>query len=125
MGQSLSQDVAIVTGAGRGIGRGIALSLAAEGAAVGVFARTEEEITATAALISDAGGRAMAVPLDVRDAAAVRAAVSETTSRFGPVTVLINNAGTPGPAGLDWEVDPEAWFECIEVIMRRASFPRL
>ena len=120
MGQSLSQDVAIVTGAGRGIGRGIALSLAAEGAAVGVFARTEDEITATAALISDAGGRAMAVPLDVRDAAAVRAAVSETTSRFGPVTVLINNAGTPGPAGLDWEVDPEAWFECIEVIMRGA-----
>jgi len=88
MGQSLSQDVAIVTGAGRGIGRGIALSLAAEGAAVGVLARTEEEITATAALISDAGGRAMAVPLDVRDAAAVRAAVSETTSRFGPVKCL-------------------------------------
>ena len=120
MGQSLSHDVAIVTGAGRGIGRAIALSLAAEGAAVGVFARTEEEITATAALISDAGGRAIALQLDVRDAAAVRAAAEETASRLGRVTLLVNNAGTPGPAGLDWEVDPEAWFECIEVIVRGA-----
>jgi len=59
MGQTLSQDVAIVTGAGRGIGRAIAVSLAAEGAAVGVLARTEAEIAATAALISDAGGRAV------------------------------------------------------------------
>lgn len=120
MGRSLSHDVAIVTGAGRGIGRAIALSLAAEGAAVGVFARTEEEIAATAALISDRGGRAIALQLDVRDAAGVRAAVSETASRLGRVTLLVNNAGTPGPASLDWEVDPEAWFECIEVIVRGA-----
>jgi NAD(P)-dependent dehydrogenase (short-subunit alcohol dehydrogenase family) len=120
MGQDLSHDVAIVTGAGRGIGRAIALSLAAEGAAVGVFARTEPEIAKTAALISDAGGRAIALPLDVRDAAGVRVAVEETARRLGPVTVLVNNAGTPGPAGLDWEVDAEAWFECIEVIVRGA-----
>ena len=120
MGRSLSHDVAIVTGAGRGIGRAIALSLAAEGAAVGVFARTEEEIAATAALISDRGGRAIALQLDVRDAAGVRAAVSETASRLGRVTLLVNNAGTPGPAGLDWEVDSEGWFECIEVIVRGA-----
>jgi NAD(P)-dependent dehydrogenase (short-subunit alcohol dehydrogenase family) len=120
MGQNLTHDVAIVTGAGRGIGRAIALSLAADGAAVGVFARTEQEIAETTALISDAGGRAIAFPLDVRDVAAVRAAVTETARRLGPVTVLVNNAGTPGPAGLDWEVDAEAWFECIEVIVRGA-----
>jgi NAD(P)-dependent dehydrogenase (short-subunit alcohol dehydrogenase family) len=120
VGQSLRHDVAIVTGAGRGIGRAIALSLAAEGAAISVIARTEEEIAATAALISDAGGRAVALQLDVRNAAAVRAAVSATASRLGPVTLLVNNAGTPGPAGLDWEVDPEGWFECIEVIIRGA-----
>ena len=120
MGQNLIHDVAIVTGAGRGIGRAIALSLAADGAAVGVLARTEQEIAETTALISNAGGRAIAFPLDVRDVAAVRAAVAETARRLGPLTILVNNAGTPGPAGLDWEVDAEAWFECIEVIVRGA-----
>ncbi len=43
---------------------------------------------------------------------------SPTLHRLGPVTVLVNNAGTPGPAGLDWEVDRDPWFECIDVIVR-------
>jgi NAD(P)-dependent dehydrogenase (short-subunit alcohol dehydrogenase family) len=120
MAQTLRQDVAIVTGAGRGIGRAIALALAAEGASVGVFARTQQEIDETAALISNAGSRAIAIPLDVRDAAGIRAAVEETARQLGPVTILVNNAGTPGPAGLDWEVDADAWFECIDVIVRGA-----
>ena len=59
MDRELSHDVALVTGAGRGIGRAIALSLAAEGAAIAVCARTEHEIAETVALISDAGGRAI------------------------------------------------------------------
>ena len=120
MGQSLSNDVAIVTGAGRGIGRGIGLALAAEGAAVAACARTKSEINETASLISDAGGTAIAFQLDVKDAGAVRAAVDEITGRLGRPTILVNNAGTPGPAGLDWEVDAHAWFECIDVIVRGA-----
>jgi NAD(P)-dependent dehydrogenase (short-subunit alcohol dehydrogenase family) len=121
MMESLSREVAVVTGAGRGIGRAIALTLAAEGAAIGAFARTEDEVAATAALINAAGGRAIALPLDVRDHAAVRAGVAETARRLGRVTLLINNAGTPGPVGHDWEVDPESWFECIDVIVRGAQ----
>jgi NAD(P)-dependent dehydrogenase (short-subunit alcohol dehydrogenase family) len=120
VGQSLDGHVAVVTGAGRGIGRAIARTLAAEGASVAVCARSEDEIAATAALISDAGGRAIALQLDVRDDLAVRAVVSETERRLGPLTLVVNNAGTPGPAGLDWEVDSKAWFECIDVIVRGA-----
>ena len=120
MGQSLGRDIAIVTGARRGIGRAIALSLAAEGAAVGVFARTAVEIAETAAMISSAGGHALALPVDVTVPAAVGAAVSETASKLGPVTLLVNDAGTPGPAGLDWQVEPDEWFECVEVIVRGA-----
>jgi NAD(P)-dependent dehydrogenase (short-subunit alcohol dehydrogenase family) len=96
------------------------LSLAAGGAAVAVCARTELEIVETAALISKNGGRAVALKLDVKDVDNVRAAVEAAASQLGPVTLLVNNAGTPGPAGLNWEVDAEAWFECLDVIVRGA-----
>jgi NAD(P)-dependent dehydrogenase (short-subunit alcohol dehydrogenase family) len=46
--------------------------------------------------------------------------VADTARQFGPVSLLINNAGTPGPVGSDWEVDAAAWWECIEVIVRGA-----
>lgn len=120
MQKNLTNDVAIVTGGGRGIGRAIALALAAEGAAVAVCARTEGEIAETASMIADAGGRAISLQLNVKDASEVRAAVTQAAQRLGPITLLINNAGTPGPAGLDWEVDADKWFECIDVIVRGA-----
>jgi len=56
----------------------------------------------------------------VKDVDNVCAAVEAAASQLGPVTLLVNKACTPGPAGPDWEVDAEAWFECLEVIVRGA-----
>jgi NAD(P)-dependent dehydrogenase (short-subunit alcohol dehydrogenase family) len=120
MAGTLANSVAVVTGAGRGIGRAIAMGLAREGAAVGLFARSTEQLEQTARAIMDAGGRALTVTVDVKNGSAVRAGVSEVTAKLGPVSLLINNAGTPGPKGPDWEVDADDWFECIDVSVRGA-----
>jgi NAD(P)-dependent dehydrogenase (short-subunit alcohol dehydrogenase family) len=110
-------QVAIVTGGGRGIGRAIAQAFAAAGASVTVTARSEDQLAETVALIDAAGGRALAVPADVTDQAAVERVVKKTEARFGPVDVLVNNAGTAmiGPL---WEADPQAWWRTVETNLR-------
>jgi citronellol/citronellal dehydrogenase len=92
--------VAIVTGASRGIGKALAIRLAREGAAVTVASKSEQSteklpgsIHETAAEIVAAGGRAMAVPTDVRDEEAIRNMVERTVAEFGRVDILVNNAG--------------------------------
>ena len=95
----LSGQVALVTGAGRGIGQAIAEALAAAGAAVSLVARTPPEIEEVARGIAGRGGQAFAIPANVADQDAVARAVDESTDRFGPLTLLVNNAGTPGPIG--------------------------
>jgi 3-oxoacyl-[acyl-carrier protein] reductase len=87
-----SDRVAIVTGASRGIGREVAISLARAGAAV-VAAARGDHARETASEISEGGGRALAVPLDVTDQVSVQAMVDVTLERFGRVDVLVNNAG--------------------------------
>ena len=89
----LSNDVAIVTGAGRGIGEGIATTLAQAGAAVVCAARRGDEIERVAREIRDAGGRAIAVPTDVTDDDAVRSLVDRAIDEFGSLDILVNNAG--------------------------------
>jgi NAD(P)-dependent dehydrogenase (short-subunit alcohol dehydrogenase family) len=86
-------QTAIVTGAGRGMGRAIALALAALGANV-VVAEVDQAVGAEAVSeIEKAGGRAMAVTVDVSSVADVRHLFKETVNRFGDVDILINNAG--------------------------------
>jgi NAD(P)-dependent dehydrogenase (short-subunit alcohol dehydrogenase family) len=85
--------VALVTGGGRGIGRAIALGLARVGLAVAVGARTRGEIDAVAAEIRGAGGVAVAVGLDVTDAASVTAGLASVEAELGAIDVLVNNAG--------------------------------
>jgi len=89
----LSDQVAIVTGAGRGIGRAIARAVADAGARVAVAARTETEIQAVADEIARAGGQALAVPTDLADEASLRALFAAAADRWGRLDVLVNNAG--------------------------------
>jgi 3-oxoacyl-[acyl-carrier protein] reductase len=112
----LGGQVAFVTGAGQSAGRGIALALArhnAGGVAVNDYYADRAE--AVVAQIKALGVPAIAVPADVGDLAAVRAAVAKATDALGPVTLLVNNAGNAGPThqiGREpafWEVDPADW----------------
>ena len=83
----------LVTGASRGIGRSIALRFAEEGARLALAARTENELIQTASLVEQAGARAVAIPTDIRNRAAVEACVARAEAELGPVDVLVNNAG--------------------------------
>jgi NADP-dependent 3-hydroxy acid dehydrogenase YdfG len=106
---ALAGKVAIVTGASRGIGRAIARAFVAEGAAVALAARTREELASLAAEIRSAGGRALAIPTDVAQDAAVEALVEQTAGELGRVDVLVTAAGTAafGPVvaakSSDWD----------------------
>ena len=92
--QHLSDKVAIVTGASRGIGRAIALALAAEGAKVVVnYARSDAAANEVVKVITDQGGEAIAVQADVSDAEQVQNLIKETRSQYGQIDVLVNNAG--------------------------------
>jgi 3-oxoacyl-[acyl-carrier protein] reductase len=88
----LSNRVALVTGASRGIGRAIALRLSAQGAVVVAAARAGNAAT-TADEIRVAGGKAEAIALDVTDAAASESAVKSISERHGRIDILVNNAG--------------------------------
>lgn len=89
----LENQIAVVTGAGRGIGRGIALKFAAEGADVVCVSRTQENSDKVAAEIRALGRQAWAHAVDVADAAAVSAATEKILAGCGRVDILVNNAG--------------------------------
>jgi NAD(P)-dependent dehydrogenase (short-subunit alcohol dehydrogenase family) len=118
--QSIQGKVAIVTGAGRGLGAQIAKDLAAAGASVGLVARTESQLAEVAAQINKKGARALVLPLNVTDRAAIERAVEETSKTLGPVSILVNNAGVNGPFGPIGTVDPDTWWNTQDIHVRGA-----
>lgn len=111
----LEGKTAVVTGSSRGIGRAIAVEMAAEGARVAVCFNTREDAAAEVVEeITSKGGEAVAVRFPVTDREAVRGALDEITSRFGPVDVLVNNAGINKPNDFD-RISDDDWGEVMDV----------
>ena len=111
----LDGQVALVTGASRGLGRAFARILAAAGVTVAVAARSAAGVRTTAEEIRAQGCRAAAYELDVTDGAAVAQVVAAVTRDLGPIDLLVNNAGIMAPMGPDWLVDRDAWWRTFEV----------
>lgn len=88
-----SERVVFITGASSGIGRALAIELGRRGAALGLLARRGDVLREIVSEVEAAGGKALALPADVRDAGAVKDAAAELRRTFGPVDVLIANAG--------------------------------
>ncbi len=97
-------DVVVITGATSGVGRAVARRFAADGASIALLARDRPGLEATRKEVEAAGGRALAFPVDVAEAAAVEAAARSTEEALGPIDIWVNNAMTT----------VFSWFEDIE-----------
>ena len=103
----LDGRVAIVTGGGGGLGGGICAALAVAGATVAVVGRTREKLERVAESVTDGGGRALAVEVDIADEASVAAMTERVVDAFGGIDILVNNAATNPYMGPTLDIDPE------------------
>jgi 3-oxoacyl-[acyl-carrier protein] reductase len=111
-------QVAIVTGAGRGIGAAIARSLARLGATAVLCGRTRTALESTAQTVSQAGGKAEALVCDVSSLQSVEAAAKHLETSFGRLDILVNNAAIRGLDGPLHQLPPDSWDQVLNTNLR-------
>ena len=131
----MTGKVAVVTGAASGMGRAHCVRLAEEGADIIALDRESldggDELACTADQVVAAGGRCVTAAADVRDAAAMAAAVASGVARLGHLDVVVANAGVYTDAAPHWEMSDEAWRKTIDINLTgvwntcRATVPHL
>jgi NAD(P)-dependent dehydrogenase (short-subunit alcohol dehydrogenase family) len=111
---SLEGRVALVTGAGTGLGAQFVRALAAAGAKVVCAARRLDRVKESAKAVTDVGGEALAVALDVTNINSISLALDEIEQKFGSVDILVNNAGASDPTSLT-EMTEQQWSSVLDV----------
>jgi 3-oxoacyl-[acyl-carrier protein] reductase len=114
----LAGQVAVITGAGRGIGAAIALELSRLGAIAVLCGRTLGALQSSAQAIAQAGGTAELVSCDVTSFGSVEAAARQVEGSFGRVDILVNNAGVGGFGGPLHQLAPDAWEDILNTNLR-------
>src|SRR5258708_3340451 len=114
----LAGQVAIITGAGRGIGAAIARELADLGATAVVCGRNRSRLDSMARSITQAGGKAEALVCDVTSFQSVEAAAKQVESSLGRADILVNNAGIGGFGGPLHQLSPEGWDQILNTNLR-------
>jgi 3-oxoacyl-[acyl-carrier protein] reductase len=117
-GQPLDGQVAVITGAGRGIGAAIARKLAHLGASAVLCGRTQSTLDATAEAIRDAKGKTEVIPCDVTVLHQIEHAAARVESTFGRLDILVNNAGVGGFNGPLHQLRPADWDAIINTNLR-------
>jgi len=118
----LSGQVAVITGAGRGIGAAIARKLASMGATAALCGRTQSTLDETARAILDAGGKAEVIPCDVTILHQLEYAATRLESSFGRIDILVNNAGIGGFRDPLHQLPPDAWDRILNTNLRGVYF---
>jgi NAD(P)-dependent dehydrogenase (short-subunit alcohol dehydrogenase family) len=121
MAHDVDGKVAWVTGASSGLGERFARVLGEAGAVLALSARRTDRLEALAAELAAAGGRALAVPLDMADVPAIRAAAARIEAELGPVDILVNNAGLTRQARLE-EMTEADYDAVLDVDLKGAFF---
>ncbi len=115
---NLTGQVTVVTGGGRGIGRVISQMLARAGAAVAVLGQAQGPLDETVGAIKAAGGIAAPWSVDVTKGPDIARTMTEVEAALGPISLLVNNAGTNNGGGPIWLTDPDEWWRAMEINLR-------